>query len=140
MKSEAEIRALHATFCELTDVKLTLHLQRMDAWQLWAARGLTVEDLRQVVQHLRRGLRDGSRNPGALRFSNLIELPDRFEEELGMARAALRNARPQRTERERALAATGRAQERSGPPARAAGAVLEEAPDFAALKKMIQAI
>ena len=108
MINDDQIKALHAMFCDLTDASLTLNLYRMDIWRLWARRGLGEEDLKLVVTHLRRGIRDGKRNLGALRFSNLIERPDLFEEEVSQARAELRNARPQATPKDRVLSATGR--------------------------------
>lgn len=119
------IQKLHDEFCRLTDATLTLHLQRMDAWQLWAARGLTLDDLKLVVWSIRKGIAEQSRNLGALRFSALIQDPDRFEEELGLARAQQRNTKPARTNRERTLAASGRPVAKADKPAVPAGEVAE---------------
>jgi len=91
------IARLHALYGELTGLVIPLDMQRETIWFEWQRRGHGEQELRDVVAHLRRGIREQRRNPGALKFRNLIGMPDYFEEDLAEARAARRafQARPQ---------------------------------------------
>ena len=53
-----------------------------------AAGRLHPPDLRRVVTYLQREIREGRRNVGALKLSNLLQL-DRFEEDLHIRRVRL---------------------------------------------------
>jgi hypothetical protein len=92
-----KIEALHALYGQLTGLVIPLDMQRESIWYEWQRRGHDAQALREVVAHLRRGIRDQKRNPGALKFRNLIGMPDYFEEDLAEARAARRafQSRPQ---------------------------------------------
>jgi hypothetical protein len=91
------IEALHKMYGQLTGLLIPLDMQRETMWFEWQRRGHGEAELREVVAHLRRGIREQKRNPGALKFRNLIGMPDYFEEDLAEARAAHRafKARPQ---------------------------------------------
>ena len=91
------IASLHALYGQLTGLIIPLDMQRESMWFEWQRRGHGEPELREVVAHLRRGIREQKRNPGALKFRNLIGMPDYFEEDLAEARASRRSfqARPQ---------------------------------------------
>jgi hypothetical protein len=50
--------------------------------------GFTQADLERVIRYLQREIREGRRNVGALKLSNLLQL-DRFEEDLHISRVQL---------------------------------------------------
>lgn len=93
---EDEIRRLHEVFCELTDQQgFSLNFGRDRAWFDWMRCGWGEADLRLVIRWVRIGQGQGKRNPGALKFSNLIGDREKFEEDLMEARREL-NARPRK--------------------------------------------
>ena len=96
-------------YIQLTGLAIPLDMQRETVWFEWQRRGHGEQELRDVVAHLRRGIREQRRNPGALKFRNLIGQPDYFEEDLAEARAERRafQARPQ-GDKQSVLNATGR--------------------------------
>ena len=85
------IQALHALYMQLTGLSLPLDMHRESVWYEWQRRGHGEQELRDVVAHLRQGIRAQRRNPGALKFSNLIGQIDYFEEDLAEARAQARS-------------------------------------------------
>jgi len=99
--SSEKIESIHALYWKLTSQFLKLDMNREHTWQMFLKR-FTEDDLRLVIAHLKKGIDDGERRIGCLRFSNLIEQTDRFEEELAMARAYYRNNKPQ-TNRAKAI-------------------------------------
>ena len=103
------IERLHALYIQLTGLSIPLDMQRETMWFEWQRRGHGEQELRDVVAHLRRGIREQRRNMGSLKFRNLIGQPDYFEEDLAEARAARRafQARPQ-GDKQSVLNATGR--------------------------------
>ena len=103
------IEALHKLYGELTGLLIPLDMQRESMWFEWQRRGHGERELREVVAHLRRGIREQKRNPGSLKFRNLIGMPDYFEEDLAEARAARRafQSKPQ-GQLASVLSATGR--------------------------------
>ena len=105
----AFIARLHALYCQLTGLVIPLDMQRETIWFEWQRRGHGEPELRVVVAHLQRGIREQRRNPGALKFRNLIGMPDYFEEDLAEARAARRayQSRPQ-GDKQSVLKATNR--------------------------------
>ena len=92
--ASAQVNALHAEYCSRTGFEIALNFQRERQWGEWLAwrreKPFTVDDLRRVIGHIRQGIHKGDRNDGALKFSNLIGQPDRFEEDLGLAIKSLR--------------------------------------------------
>lgn len=89
------VQALHARYCAATAFDLALNYVRIRAWHDWLKWGDWNEaDLALVIGYLRRKIAAGDRNPGSLKFSNLIEQPDRFEEDLALARSENRIRRP----------------------------------------------
>jgi len=82
------IAAAHHSYCQLTGQALRLGFERERQWYDWLRAGFTLEDLRRVVTYLQREIREGRRNVGALKLSNLLQ-PDRFEEDLQIRRVRL---------------------------------------------------
>lgn len=105
----ADVERLHKLFVSLTgrDIPLDIQGVRAHQWFDWAAEGFTDDDLRLVVAHVRKGIRDGRRNEGALKFVNLIGEPLRFGEDLAEAKALARVPKVDKG-RESVLRATGR--------------------------------
>jgi len=115
MTPRQNIENLHRLYGQLTGLIIPLDMQREMMWFEWQRRGHGEAELREVVAHLRRGIREQKRNLGALKFRNLIGMPDYFEEDLAEARAARRayQARPQ-GQLASVLRATGRSTEPKG--------------------------
>src|SRR5512136_741542 len=83
-----QIAAAHQLYCHLTGQGLRLGFDRERQWYEWLRAGFTLQDLRRVVSYLQREIREGRRNLGALKLSNLLQ-PDRFEEDLNIRRVRL---------------------------------------------------
>ena len=103
------ITAAHQLYCQLTGQSLRLGFARERQWYEWLRAGFALPDLRRVEAYLQREIREGRRNVGALKLSNLLQL-DRFEEDLNIRRVRLEppsappaQALPQLSEHEREL-------------------------------------
>src|SRR3974390_3521362 len=83
-----QIAAAHQLYCQLTGQNLRLGFDRERQWYEWLRTGFTLQDLRRVICYLQREIRQGRRNVGALKLSNLLQL-DRFEEDLNIRRVRL---------------------------------------------------
>ena len=83
-----EIAAAHQLYCQLTGQSLRLGFDRERQWYEWLRVGFTLADLRRVIAYLQREIREGRRNVGALKLSNLLQ-PDRFEEDLNIRHVRL---------------------------------------------------
>jgi hypothetical protein len=83
-----QITAVHQLYGQLTGQSLRLGFDRERQWFEWLRAGFTPEDLRRVITYLQREIREGRRNVGALKLSNLLQ-PDRFEEDLNIRRVRL---------------------------------------------------
>jgi hypothetical protein len=83
----------HALYCRLTGQRMSLRFDRERMWYELLAAGFTQADLQTVITYLQREIRQGRRNVGALKLSNLLQL-DRFEEDLNISRVALRIPKP----------------------------------------------
>jgi len=88
-----QITAAHQLYCQLTGQSLRLGFDRERQWYEWLRAGFTLEDLRRVISYLQREIRQGRRNVGALKLSNLLQL-DRFEEDLNIPQVRLAPAPP----------------------------------------------
>lgn len=113
---------------------------RERCWYEWAQRGLTRDDLEFVIRKLRADIATGDRRPGALKFTNLIQSADLFEEDLALYRAKSRGA-PSREQQARAsvLRATGRPSPDLPGDARPAGAIVEDiTAQLAALHRAVE--
>ncbi len=96
--TESEIQALHEAYCKLTEqIGLPLRFDRQRMWYDWCMAGFTLDDLKTVIRYIKRGLNDRRRNQGALKFSNLIAQPDKFEEDFFEARRVLGIRKPRPT-------------------------------------------
>src|SRR5512146_165645 len=83
-----QIAGAHQLYCQLTGQSLRLGFDRERQWYEWLRAGFTLEDLRRVIAYLQREIREGRRNVGALKLSNLLQA-DRFEEDLNIRRVRL---------------------------------------------------
>lgn len=84
-----QARALHAAYQARTSYQVAYNLTRENQWMewlKWSGYTWTEADLARVIHYLRREIRHDRRNVGALKFSNLIGDPARFEEDLNLAR------------------------------------------------------
>jgi len=105
--TKSKIECLALCYKKITGIDLK-HMGIIDhrerSWFEFLRAGFTVQDLETVLLWLKKGIREDKRQIGCLRFSNLVERLDRFGEELAMAKAENRNARPAPTPKERVLA------------------------------------
>lgn len=85
----AAIHHAHQLYCQLTGQSLHLRYDRKRLWFELLRAGHSLHDLRTVITYLQREIRQGRRNVGALKLSNLLQ-PDRFEEDLQISRLRLR--------------------------------------------------
>lgn len=83
-----QVALAHQLYCQLTGQNLRLGFDRERQWYEWLRVGFTLEDLRRTVAYLQREIREGRRNVGALKLSNLLQ-PDHFEEDLNIRRVRL---------------------------------------------------
>ena len=88
-----QILQAHQLYCQLTGQNLRLDFVRERQWYDLLHQGFTVEQVRRVIVYLQREIREGRRNVGALKLSNLLQ-PDRFEEDLNIPPPALGTAAP----------------------------------------------
>lgn len=102
-----EIQKLHAAYRRLTGLVVPLDSFREYQWFEFLRRGLGEADLAAVVRGIRKGIAEGKRNRGALRFHNLIGQVDLFEEELAEA-ASMARKPAGRNPKAEILRATGR--------------------------------
>ena len=82
------VKDLHATYVARSGQVIAYNLTRENAWRDWCQIGnwaWTPEDLTRVIGYLQAKIRAGDRNVGALKFTNLIGYPDKFEEDLQLA-------------------------------------------------------
>lgn len=131
-----EIHALHKVFVELTgrDIPLDLQGYREHQWWDWGQQGYTEADLRLVVDYVRRGIREGKRNVGALKFVNMIGDPLRFGEDLAEAKALARQPKRDRN-RDEVLRASGRSTEPKANP-RTADEIMRDDAAFQAFRQL----
>jgi hypothetical protein len=83
-----QILQAHQLYCQLTGQNLRLDFVRERQWYELLHQGFTVEEVKRVIVYLQREIREGRRNVGALKLSNLLQ-PDRFEEDLNIRRVRL---------------------------------------------------
>jgi hypothetical protein len=84
----ADILRAHELYGQLTGQRLSLGFDRERMWFELLRTGITLDDLARVIGYLQREIREGRRNVGALKLSNLLQ-PDRFEEDLAISRIKL---------------------------------------------------
>jgi hypothetical protein len=82
------IQQAHALYCRLTGQRVSLRFDRERFWYEFFQAGFNETDLQRVIAYLQREIREGRRNVGALKLSNLLQL-DRFEEDLNISRVRL---------------------------------------------------
>jgi len=82
------IQQAHALYCRLTGQRVSLRFDRERLWYELFHAGFNEADLQRVIRYLQREIREGRRNVGALKLSNLLQI-DRFEEDLNISRVQL---------------------------------------------------
>ena len=87
------IPAAHALYCRLTGQRVSLRFDRERLWYELFHAGFNEADLQRVIRYLQREIREGRRNVGALKLSNLLQV-DRFEEDLNISRVQLYAPKP----------------------------------------------
>jgi len=87
------IQQAHALYCRLTGQRVSLRFDRERLWYELFHAGFNQADLERVIRYLQREIREGRRNVGALKLSNLLQL-DRFEEDLNISRVQLYAPKP----------------------------------------------
>lgn len=91
------IQKAHALYCQLTGQRVSLRFDRERLWFELFHSGFDEADVQRVIGYLQREIRQGRRNVGALKLSNLLQL-DRFEEDLNISRVQLHPPKPQAIE------------------------------------------
>jgi hypothetical protein len=87
------IQQAHALYCRLTGQRVSLRFDRERLWYELFHAGFNEADLQRVIRYLQREIREGRRNVGALKLSNLLPI-DRFEEDLNISRVQLYAPKP----------------------------------------------
>ena len=87
------IQQAHALYGRLTGQRVSLSFDRERLWYEFFQAGFNEADLQRVIRYLQREIREGRRNVGALKLSNLLQL-DRFEEDLNISRVQLYAPKP----------------------------------------------
>jgi hypothetical protein len=87
------IQQAHALYCRLTGQRVSLRFDRERLWYELFQAGFNEVDLQKIIRYLQREIREGRRNVGALKLSNLLQL-DRFEEDLNISRVQLYASKP----------------------------------------------
>ena len=87
------IQQTHALYCRLTGQRVSLRFDRERLWYEFFRAGFNEADLQKIIRYLQREIREGRRNVGALKLSNLLQL-DRFEEDLNISRVQLCAPKP----------------------------------------------
>lgn len=87
------IQQAHALYCRLTGQRVSLRFDRERLWYELFHAGFNEADLQRVIRYLQREIREGRRNVGALKLSNLLQL-DRFEEDLNISQVQLYAPKP----------------------------------------------
>jgi hypothetical protein len=90
------IQQAHALYCRLTGQRVSLRFDRERLWYELFHAGFNEDDLQRVIRYLQREIREGRRNVGALKLSNLLQ-PDRFEEDLNISRVQLYAPKPSKS-------------------------------------------
>lgn len=83
------VRDLHAHYCARSGIGIMYNMFRENTWKEWlqfCAWAWGKDEISMVIFYLREEIGRQKRNEGALKFSNLIGDPVKFEEDLGLAR------------------------------------------------------
>lgn len=87
----AHVKTLHAEYQARTGYTIIFNMYRERQWSewcRWADWTWTPRELAIVISYLREKINKGERNDGALKFDQLIGLPQKFEEDLNLANEA----------------------------------------------------
>lgn len=84
----AHVRGLHDHYCARSGFPIMYNMVRENVWKDWLQFcdwQWGKDEISRVVFYIRSEIKRQKRNEGALRFSNLIGDPMKFEEDLGFA-------------------------------------------------------
>ena len=87
------IQQAHALYCRLTGQRVSLRFDRERLWYELFTAEFSEAEVQRVIRYLQREIREGRRNVGALKLSNLLQI-DRFEENLNISRVQLYAPKP----------------------------------------------
>jgi hypothetical protein len=104
------ILKLHKEYNRLCpDCDVEFNMARESQWYQWLKwknhEPFTIEDLRAVIRYRRMLVNEGRQFHPCLRFGNVVGQPDRFEEDLALART---HFKIQKTDRDRVIEMSGR--------------------------------
>ena len=108
------IEELHALYVSESRRTIGFNMAFERDWWDWIkfqTPPFTQDDLRVVIRAIHVGIRAGKRNPGALKFENLVRNPQRFADELAEVRSVMSaNAKKPKVNsgKQTALSLTGR--------------------------------
>jgi hypothetical protein len=94
MTADKKIQELHDTYVKVSGMDVALRFNRESSWMEFVRAGFTNADLAAVLGRLRAMVATGDRRPECLKFSNVVEGLDRFEEELAMIKSQLNGVEP----------------------------------------------
>lgn len=125
----ATVQAFHTAYVESTGIELSLRYEREMVWAAFIKEGFTVDDVRLVGEWLRSKVRREERNPGCLKFINMISRFDDFEQELALCKAEMRNFKAPLSEKEKVIKAfrSEQGEEPVKPTARLAKEIIDNA-------------
>jgi hypothetical protein len=92
------IKKLHQAYVRLSGYDVPLTMGRIQAWEQWRGHGFEEEDLVSVVGMIKKRIGQQRRRPESLKFHNLIENTERFEED----RAETNQRKPERMDKGKA--------------------------------------
>lgn len=104
------IQKAHALYCQLTGQRVSLRFDRERLWYELFRAGFSEADVQRVIRYLQREIREGRRNVGALKLSNLLQ-PYRFEEDLNISQVQLHQHKPPAPEQKSTAASPPNPQE-----------------------------
>jgi hypothetical protein len=122
------IQELHDTWQRITGQRLLLDCMRERAWFDWLQRGLTVGDLRMLLDNMQARIRAGKLSPTSLKFRYIVGNVDQSEEDVAelKARRRIAAAKPMDRGRAEVMTATGRAEEAKPDDAMSAAELVEK--------------
>jgi len=123
--NEETIKELHGCYCRMSGLEVPLTMQRMFTWERWIHEKLTIDDLRLVIEVLRRKIKAGKKTLACLKFTNLIGNVEFFTEDLAEARQLARLPKSE-PDKESVLRATGRPTHHDKPPRTAAQVLADQ--------------
>lgn len=93
------------SYCDAVQFhRMPFDLEKRRNVEALIAQGVDLEDFKLTLRYLNAMIAVQQRNPGCMRWSNLMAFPEHFMEELCLAMGWKRNSRPVRSAKERVIA------------------------------------